>query len=84
MQSFKETNVAATQPRRRRKAAGWHAFPTSKRVLSGFEGFVTKNRFTMKRSIFIISAVFVLASCTKNFEDMNQDPFSPTGTTIEA
>ena len=38
----------------------------------------------MKRNIFIISAALVLASCTKNFEEMNQDPFSPTGTTIEA
>ena len=38
----------------------------------------------MKKSIIIISAVLALASCTKGFEEMNQDPFSPTGTTIEA
>ena len=24
------------------------------------------------------------SSCTKGFEEMNQDPFSPTGTTVEA
>ena len=45
---------------------------------------VKKNRITMKKSLCIICAVIVLASCTKNFEEMNQDPFSPTGTTIEA
>ena len=38
----------------------------------------------MKNRIFIICALFAFASCTKNFEDMNQDPFSPTGTTVEA
>ena len=38
----------------------------------------------MKRNLFIICAVFALASCTKNFEEMNKDPFSPTGTTVEA
>ena len=38
----------------------------------------------MKRFIIIMSAALVLASCTKGFEEMNQDPFSPTGTTIEA
>ena len=38
----------------------------------------------MKRSLFIVCAVFALASCTKNFEEMNQNPFSPTGTTVEA
>ena len=39
----------------------------------------------MKRYILIIcAATIALASCTKNFEEMNQDPFSPTGTTIEA
>ena len=45
---------------------------------------VKKNRIIMKRSLFIICAVLALASCTKNFEEMNQDPFSPTGTTVEA
>ena len=45
----------------------------------------SKNRIYMKRNIFlIISTALLLASCTKNFEEMNQDPFSPTGTTIEA
>ena len=39
----------------------------------------------MKRYILIIcAATLVFASCTKNFEEMNQNPFSPTGTTIEA
>ena len=39
----------------------------------------------MKRYILIICAVTIaLASCTKNFEEMNKDPFSPTGTTVEA
>ena len=39
----------------------------------------------MKRYILILcAATLALASCTKNFEEMNQDPFSPTGTTIEA
>ena len=38
----------------------------------------------MKKSIIIISTMLALASCTKGFEEMNQDPFSPTGTTVEA
>ena len=39
----------------------------------------------MKKNILIIiSTALVLASCTKGFEEMNQDPFSPTGTTVEA
>ena len=38
----------------------------------------------MKKYIIIICAALALASCTKKFEEMNQDPFSPTGTTIEA
>jgi hypothetical protein len=38
----------------------------------------------MKKSILIACAVFALVSCTKKFEEMNQNPFSPTGTTIEA
>ena len=39
----------------------------------------------MKKNIIIIcAAALALASCTKGFEDMNQDPFSPTGTTVEA
>ena len=39
----------------------------------------------MKRHILIICvAALALASCTKGFEEMNQDPFSPTGTTVEA
>ena len=84
MQNFNETNKAAAQPCRRRKAAGWRAFPNTKSVLSGFEGFVTKKNIAMKRNIFIICAVFALASCTKNFEEMNKDPFSPPETTIEA
>ena len=84
MQNYKETNMAAPQPCLRRKAAGWRAFPNTKRVLLGFEGFVTKKNNGMKRNIFIICAALALASCTKKFEEMNQDPFSPTGTTIEA
>ena len=84
MQNYKETNIAAPQPCRRRKAAGWRAFPNTKSVLLGFEGFVTKKNIGMKRNIFIICAALALASCTKKFEEMNQDPFSPTGTTIEA
>ena len=38
----------------------------------------------MKKNLVIISVVLALASCTKGFEEMNQDPFSPTGTTVEA
>ena len=39
----------------------------------------------MKRNIIIICAIaLAFASCTKKFQEMNQDPFSPTGTTIEA
>jgi hypothetical protein len=39
----------------------------------------------MKRNIIIICAItLAFASCTKKFDEMNQDPFSPTGTTIEA
>ena len=39
----------------------------------------------MKRNIIIICALAMMAaSCTKDFEEMNQNPFSPTGTTIEA
>ncbi|MBO6023596.1 MAG: SusD/RagB family nutrient-binding outer membrane lipoprotein [Bacteroidales bacterium] len=39
----------------------------------------------MKKNILIIcAATLAFASCTKGFEEMNQDPFSPTGTTIEA
>ena len=39
----------------------------------------------MKRNILIICmATLTFASCTKGFEEMNKDPFSPPGTTIEA
>ena len=39
----------------------------------------------MKRYILILcAATLAFASCTKDFEEMNQNPFSPTGTTIEA
>ena len=39
----------------------------------------------MKRYILIIcAATLAFASCTKDFEEMNKDPFSPPGTTIEA
>ena len=39
----------------------------------------------MKKTIIIISTIALLVSaCTKDFEEMNKDPFSPTGTTIEA
>ena len=39
----------------------------------------------MKRYILIIcAATLAFASCTKNFEEMNTNPFSPPGTTIEA
>ena len=44
-----------------------------------------KNLLAMKKIPFIaVLLIAGLASCTKNFEDMNQDPFSPTGTTVEA
>ena len=33
-------------------------------------------------SLFLLPMTFT--TCTKGFEEMNQDPFSPTGTTIEA
>ena len=39
----------------------------------------------MKKTIIIISTIALLVSaCTKDFEEMNKDPFSPTGTTMEA
>ena len=39
----------------------------------------------MKKTIIIISTIALLVSaCTKGFEEMNKDPFSPTGTTMEA
>ena len=38
----------------------------------------------MKRITLAMTFVIVLSSCTKDFEEMNQAPFSPTGTTIEA
>ena len=38
----------------------------------------------MKKYFYIICVVFTLASCTKGFEEMNQNPFSPPGTTVEA
>ncbi len=39
----------------------------------------------MKKYTFVIcAAALAFVSCTKNFHDMNQDPFSPTGTTVEA
>ena len=45
----------------------------------------SKKTSYMKHNILIIIGVaLALASCTKNFEEMNQDPFSPTGTTVEA
>ena len=85
MQNFNETNKVAAQPCHRQKATGWRAFLNTKSVLSGFEGFVTKKNITMKKSLLIIcAATLVFASCTKNFGEMNQDPFSPTGTTVEA
>ena len=38
----------------------------------------------MKKTLLIISVALLFHSCTKDFEEMNQAPFSPTGTTIEA
>ena len=39
----------------------------------------------MKRNIIFVSVLALFfCSCTKDFEEMNQNPFSPTGTTIEA
>ena len=38
----------------------------------------------MKKYIIIVCVALALASCTKGFEEMNQNPFSPTGTTVEA
>ncbi len=37
-------------------------------------------------SSFILAMTILLSvsSCTKNFEEMNQNPFLPTGTTTEA
>ena len=37
-----------------------------------------------KLSIIAIVFAVTFTACTKGFEEMNQDPFSPTGTTIEA
>ncbi len=43
-------------------------------------------RSTWFASSFFLALLFSLtfSSCTKDFEEMNQDPFSPTGTTMEA
>lgn len=38
----------------------------------------------MKKLLIISVVLFGLVSCTKDFEEMNQNPFSPTGTTVEA
>ena len=38
----------------------------------------------MKKVLYITIVGLVLVACTKDFEDMNRNPFSPTGTTIEA
>lgn len=38
----------------------------------------------MKKLIIISVVLLGLVSCTKNFEEMNENPFSPTGTTVEA
>lgn len=38
----------------------------------------------MKKYIIIVCVAMAFASCTKGFEEMNQNPFSPTGTTVEA
>ena len=37
-----------------------------------------------KKYIFIFVVFLGLTSCTKDFEEMNQEPFSPMGTTMEA
>lgn len=44
-----------------------------------------ERKLKMKK-LSIIAIVFALAftACTKGFDEMNKDPFSPTGTTIEA
>ena len=38
--NLKEKRVAATQPCRCRKPAGWQASPTLKKILLGFDSFV--------------------------------------------
>ena len=38
----------------------------------------------MKKIFYLVLIGLIITSCTKGFEDMNQDPFSPAGTTIEA
>lgn len=38
----------------------------------------------MKKIVYILCLGVLLGSCTKEFEEMNQDPFKPTGTTNEA
>ena len=38
----------------------------------------------MKKVLYITIIGLVMIACTKDFEEMNQDPFSPTGTTVEA
>ena len=83
MQNIKVNSRAA----RNRVAAGKRAsWPLSnhEKSFGSFVSFVTKKNIAMKRSLFIICAVLALASCTKDFEEMNKDPFSPTGTTMEA
>lgn len=36
------------------------------------------------KKIILLAIIGFITSCTKDFEEMNKDPFSPTGTTIEA
>ena len=38
----------------------------------------------MKKLLYILLFGLLITSCTKDFEEMNQNPFSPTGTTTEA
>ena len=38
----------------------------------------------MRRLVYFLLIGLFTTACTKDFEEMNQDPFSPTGTTIEA
>ena len=84
MQNLKVNSRAARNRVAAGKRTGW-SLSNPENSFGSFVGFVTKKNITMKRNIFIIcAATIAFASCTKGFEEMNKDPFSPPETTIEA
>lgn len=45
-------------------------------------GNVPGNSILMKFSTYLLALVFLMVSCTKNFEEINRNPFNPTQTDI--